>query len=266
MAPFSGYLYSAFSGYQNVEVEIPLPDSAYLVIVLWRCFFFLMKLDPREFSRPLEDFRPSPPAEFLLEVDGCPIGVGIIIHRRIAGEWVSIFAVSWCDEYELHNDSRFQNSMEFIAAVMGLACLGWLGYLDRNVEILGDNKASLSWLEAMKFRPGASTSAALAFILLHKKCGYNVVSTEFRAGVFNKRADSLSRRDSPLTLGFGSNYSFTRANSPPLLRELSALLNPAVDRMDEATLLESWGQYNSILGSLNHPCRNLSVTRHGPVC
>ena len=118
MAPFSGYLYSAFSGYQNVEVEIPLPDSAYLVIVLWRCFFFLMKLDPREFSRPLEDFRPSTPAEFLLEVDGCPIGVGIIIHRRIAGEWVSIFAVSWCDEYELHNDSRFQNSIEFIAAVI----------------------------------------------------------------------------------------------------------------------------------------------------
>jgi len=265
MAPFSGYLYSAFSGYQNVEVEITLPDSAYLVIVLWRCFFFLMKLDPREFSRPLEDFRPRPPAEFLLEVDGCPMGIGIIIHRRIAGEWVSIFAVSWCDEYDLQNDSRFQNSMEFIASVMGLACLGWLGYLDRNVEILGDNKASLSWLEAMKFRPGASTSAALAFILLHKKCGYKVVSTEFRAGVLNKRADSLSRGDSPLSLGFGTQYSFTRSTSPPVLRELSALLNPAIDRMDETALLESWEQYNSILSTLLHPYRHLSVIRHGPV-
>ena len=101
MTPFSGYLYSAFSGYSNQEAYIKLPVSAYLVIVLWRCFFFLMKLDLREFSRPLEEFRPQGPAEFLLEVDGCPMGIGIFIHERIDGEWSPIFAVSWCEEYDL---------------------------------------------------------------------------------------------------------------------------------------------------------------------
>ena len=54
MTPFSGYLYSAFCGFTNQEAYLILPDSAYLVIVLWRCFFFLMKLEPRDFSRPLE--------------------------------------------------------------------------------------------------------------------------------------------------------------------------------------------------------------------
>jgi hypothetical protein len=174
------------------------------VIVLWRCFFFLMKLDLREFSRPLEEFRPQGAAEFLLEVDGCQMGIGILIHECIDGEWSPIFAVSWCDEYDLQNDSRYQNSMEFISAVMGLATLGWLGHFNKRVEVLGDNTTSLSWLEAMKFRPGASTSAALAYILLHKQCGYSVVSTEFssrgkiisrmlfREGLYLPISDSMS--------------------------------------------------------------------------
>ena len=252
MTPFSGYLYSAFSGYNNLEVEIILPSDAYLVIVLWRCFFFLMKLDPREFSRPLQDFRPHDPAEFLLEVDGCPIGIGIFIHQRISGEWVPLFAVSWCDEYDLQNDSRYQNSMEFVASVMGLACMGWLGHFDKSVEILGDNIASLAWLEAMKFRPGPSTSAAIAYILLHKQCGYNVVSTEFREGVSN-RADPLSRRTLPSSLGFDTKHSLTFETAPPILKELSGLLNPSINYMDESVLLEHWGKFNSILYRLTNP-------------
>ena len=43
MTSFSGYLYSAFSGYDNQELEIHLLKFAYLVIVLWRCSCFLME-------------------------------------------------------------------------------------------------------------------------------------------------------------------------------------------------------------------------------
>jgi hypothetical protein len=98
MAPFSGYLFSAFSGYNNLEVQIPLPDTAYLVITLWRVFFFMMKLKPEYFTRPIESFRPYPPAQFRLEVDGCPQGIGVIIHERMGGRWSRIFAFSWCQE------------------------------------------------------------------------------------------------------------------------------------------------------------------------
>ena len=252
MTPFSGYLYSAFSGYSNQEAYIKLPDSAYLVVVLWRCFFFLMKLDLREFSRPLEEFRPQGPAEFLLEVDGCPMGIGIFIHERIDGEWSPIFAVSWCDEYDLQNDSRYQNSMEFISAVMGLATLGWLGHFNKRVEVLGDNTTSLSWLEAMKFRPGASTSAALAYILLHKQCGYSVVSTEFVPGE-NNLADPLSRGTLPSHFGFDESHSFTQLSAPPIMKELSALLNPSIECMEESFLLNHWAMINSILNRLTNP-------------
>jgi hypothetical protein len=83
MTPFSGYLYSAFSGYLNDETIIPeLPDTAYLVVVLWRAFFMLLKLDPREFTLPFESLRPVLDPTYLLEVDGCPEGIGFLVHSR----------------------------------------------------------------------------------------------------------------------------------------------------------------------------------------
>ena len=50
LSPFSGYLYEAFSGYRQ-EVYIKLPREAYLVILMWRLFLILMKLEPREYTR-----------------------------------------------------------------------------------------------------------------------------------------------------------------------------------------------------------------------
>ena len=253
MTPFSGYLYAAFKGYLNDETLIELPDSAYLVIVLWRMFFMLLKLDPQEFTLPLASLRPVSDPTFLLEVDGCPEGIGCIIYTRgDGGEWEAIFAFSWCKEYSLDNDSRYQNSMEFIACVMGIACLCWLGFDHESVAILGDNKASLAWIKAMAFRPGASTSAALCFVLLHRVFSLQVAHTDFRAGVSNVLADPLSRGAEPssLAMGFTMANSFTRATAPPILLELSALLDPSHDLMEESGLLDRWAQYTDVLERL----------------
>ena len=253
MAPFSGYLYSAFSGYLSDETILELPDTAYLVVVLWRVFLMLLKLDPKEFTLPLESFRPPPEPKYLLEVDGCPGGIGFLIYTRgEEGEWEAIFAVSWCGEYSLNNDSCYQNSMEFIACVMGVACLCWLGFSHESVAILGDNVASLSWMKAMSFRPGASTSAALCYVLLHRAHSLRVVHTDFRAGTRNVLADPLSRglEPSALGMGFTSANSFTRATTPPILRELSALLDPSMDLMEESELLDRWARYTDVIQRL----------------
>ena len=251
MTPFSGYLYSAFKGYHNLEVMIDLPDTAYLVIVLWRIFFFLMKLEPTEFTRSINSFRPLSPARYLLEIDGCPEGVGVLIYeKQDSGHWKSIFAMSWCNEYNLGNDSLYQNSMEFISGVMGLACLGWLGIHHTHVEVLGDNMSSLTWMKSLKFRPGPSTSAAVAYMLLLKIGGVEVVKTEFRPGVENIRADGLSRGDNPHQLGFSDYNSFTKDTAPPELKGLSRLLDPSINFMEEETLIQYWGLQTSIITSL----------------
>ncbi|WP_353203064.1 hypothetical protein, partial [Polynucleobacter sp.] len=254
MAPFSGYLYSAFSGYKNLEVEIVLPTEAFLVILLWRCFFFLMKLEPKGFTRKIEDFRPKGEPHFRIEYDGAPIGIGFIIsqYSKKTERFHRIWAVSWCDEYVLNNDSGYQNSMEFIAAIMGLACLSFLGHNNARVEMIGDNTSSLSWLKAMHFRAGSSTAAAIAYVSLNMHTGMKVVSTEYKEGELN-RADPLSRRIPPSDFGFTDRNSFTRANAPPILQELSVLLNPSHNAMDETTLLARMAKFNYIFRHLIVP-------------
>jgi len=176
----------------------------------------------------------------------------LVYNRGAGGDWAVIFAVSWFGEYPLNNDSSYQNSMEFIACVMGIACLGWLGVHHENVAILGDNVASLAWAKAMTFRPGASTAAALGFVLLQRTLSMRVVHTEFRAGVKNILADPLSRGKDPSTLGLGltAMNSFTRRTAPSVLQELSALLDPSEDLMEESELLDRWARYTQVISRL----------------
>jgi hypothetical protein len=215
----------------------------------------LLKLDPQEFTLPLESLRPIPDPTFLLEVDGCLKGIGCLIYKRgELGEWEAIFAFSWCYEYPLGTDSSYQNSMELIACVMGVACLCWLGFDHESVAILGDNKTSLAWIKAMSFRPGASTSAALCSVLLHRVYSLRVAETEYRKGEHNVLADPLSRGADPFSLGMGftAANSFTRATAPTILSELSGLLGPSRELMEESELLDRWAQYTDVIQRLRN--------------
>lgn len=142
--------------------------------------------------------------------------------------------------------------MEFIAAIMGLACLSYLGHNGKRVEVIGDNTTSLAWLEAMKFRAGASTAAAIAYVSLNQHTNMKVVSTVYQEGVLN-RADGMSRREHPSVSGFTAKNSYTKENAPPILKELSALLNPSHNIMEETTLLARMGKFNMIFRNLIVP-------------
>ena len=140
--------------------------------------------------------------------------------------------------------------MEFIAPIMGLACLAYLGIRRKRVEILGDITTSLVWLEALKFRPGASTAAAIAYITLIKHCGYKVVSTVHKEGKLN-RADPFSRRTSTASYGFTDLNSMTKHTAPPLIKELSTLLNTSIDIMEQTAILERMRKLDGIAYNLS---------------
>ena len=83
---------------------------------------------------------------------------------------------------------------------------------------------------------------------LQQHCGFKGVSTVYREGV-KKRADPLSRRETPSHYGFTTKNSMTNLTAPPIIKELSNLLNPSVNTMEESLLLNLMGKCNSI--SLN---------------
>ena len=107
----------------------------------------------------------------------------------------------------------------------------------------------------MSFCPGASTSAALCFVLLHRAHSLRVVQTDYREGESNVLADPLSRGTEPSSLGMGftTANSFTRDTAPSILRELSTLLDPSIEIMEEAELLNRWARYTEVIQRLPNP-------------
>jgi len=262
LKPFAGYLYEAFAGYIHLESYIPLPTEAYLVIVLWRLFLIMMKLDPVHHTRDFDSFRTRAPASYLIETDGCPGGIGFFLHRRDegSGEWEEFYAVSLVGEYDLGNDSRYQNSMEFIGILMALVTLRWLGVTHAVADVLGDNTASLSWVNDWKFRPGSSTAAALLFVLVCHSGSLAIGDSVFRAGVDN-RADGLSRGEPVEKWGFARTIdeSFTSDAIPAGIDLLSHLVDPSVELMTEAALIDTWVSMMGVLtqfqpSSIRSPC------------
>lgn len=250
LKPFAGYLYEAFAGYTHLDSYIPLPPEAYLVIVLWRLFLIMMRLDPVHHTRDLDSFKTRAPASYLIETDGCPGGIGFFLHRRVSGseEWEEFYAVSLVGEYDLGNESRFQNSMEFIGILMALVTLRWLGVTHAVVDVLGDNTASLSWVNDWKFRPGSSTAAALLFVLVCHTGSLAIGDPVFRAGVDN-RADGLSRGEPVEKWGFSRTIdeSFTSDAIPAGIDLLSRLVDPSVELMTESALIDTWVSMMGVL-------------------
>ena len=196
LKPFSGYLYEAFAGYIHLDSYIHLPTEAYLVIVLWRLFLILMKMDPMHHTRDLHSCSSKGSATFMIGSDGCPGGLGFFLHRRPSSldVWEEFYAASLVGEYDQGNDSRYQNAMEFICILMGLVTSRWMGVSHAVVDVLGGNTSSLSWIDDWKFRTGSSTSAALLLVSVCHTGTLSIGESVFRAVVDN-RADGLSRGD-----------------------------------------------------------------------
>ena len=101
-------------------------------------------------------------------------------------------------------------------------------------------------------------------MLLHKMGGLTVVNTEFREGVLNVVADSLSRGADPLSRdfkalargvdprarGFHIRNSFTQVTAPPILKDLSKLLDPSFNIMVEELLYHQWNQFSDLIEKL----------------
>jgi len=254
LTPFSSYLYDAFAGYHNLDAYIPLPHEAYLVVVLWRLFLLMMKVDPLSHTRDLNSFHRSSESLYCIESDGCPDGLGFFLLRKSVDSpsWTRFYAVSIVDCFDLKRDSKYQNAMEFIAILIGIATLVSMGISSTCIDILGDNVSSLSWSSTFRFRSGSSTSSALLFVLLSHRFHLSVGRTNFRPGVDNE-ADGLSRgRDTPSSLGFypEDNASYTYDDMPPLLYDLLHLVDPSKPLMTEDTLLATWSRMMEILQSL----------------
>ena len=166
-----------------------------LDVSLWRAFLAMVHLRPDQFCRPLASFRHGN-ATVSIEFDASIYGFGVIIGRKIRQQGV---IPVWCgfenpfDLSKVVHVSTYQNALEFIAIVLGVAIMVRRGIRNVAVMIIGDSMSALSWIGSGQFKSEFTRRAATVYLMLCMRVGIDIVNEEWIAGLENVDLDNLSR-------------------------------------------------------------------------
>ena len=199
MEPFSQALYAEETGMRNRHVYKAFKGIGGRVAVwMWRAMLCLQHLNEETFGRTFDSFRERA-ADFLLEYDASLGGLGLCLTDLRTGKLLGVGAMRF--PFDLGEESRWQNTAEFMAVVMGLVSLVRLGYSSITIKLKGDNISSLRWGSKEHFSSRLCFKAALVYIMMAVAFDMRVVEAEHVPGKDNGFCDALSRGSSPESLG-----------------------------------------------------------------
>lgn len=250
MRPFCGSLYNEMKGMRKRVVSKRLGEEAVRCIELWRVFLVMMELGSKfGYRRSLDSFR-SREAMFVIEYDASLTGLGIVLYKLIEGVEVIWKVVSVEFPYSLEQDSSFQNTAEFIAVVLAMACLASLRVSNASVRLRGDNISSLRWSVKERFKGCRCLNAAVVYIAIGSHCDLRVEETVHLPGLNNVVCDGLSRGRLPSYYGFSVDQSFVCDRQDKLFEEVLLLCCPSTLSsgfdfnsfwLSVSSLVVSWG-------------------------
>lgn len=227
MRPFCGALYSDMKGLRGRCISKKLSDESIRCIEMWRVFLVIMEIDSEGgYRRPFDTFRLRE-STFLVEYDASLKGLGIVLFKLEGGVeqiWKGIAAVL---PYELEEDSSYQNTVEFIAVVLAMACLASLGISNASVKLRGDNVSSLKWSVKERFRGNLCINAATLYVAIGSKLDLRVEDTIHLPGKSNVRCDRLSRGTSPDMLGFRREQQFICKDQKRMFTDVLSICDPS---------------------------------------
>ena len=248
MLPYSCHLYNAICWRHNLLAIIKphqLGDEFRQALQLWRCVIILMEIrrEDLRFYRTFSSFMPLSAPAFKIEFDASLEGGGVVVSKLCGEGWavqrVISFLFPYSAEFALSEfQSSFQNTCEFIAALVGLSAAITLGAKDGQVELAGDSKTALRWLETWKFKSGPSNKAAMLYVALGLKFNIRLDKQIFVLGVDNTVCDRLSRGTHPKDLGFLENQ-YSDDEDPHITRLLS-LCKPLFVETQSYDLVTQW--------------------------
>ena len=246
MKPFTHFLYLAIINRREMAALITVESTLWMAIQLWQIFLIATKLDPIRYARCIRTFAERGVPGLWLSYDASLEGLGFVVRtgepQSITGDPGRVgvvLAVSFDTPYQLNGDAGYQNTMEFIAIVMGLFCIRNLLRQNVNVQLIGDNTSSLHWCDKERFRGGRSNAAAIAFILMGIQGGPSVVGTSHIKGEQNVQCDRLSRGIRPRSMGFAAEVC-PRVSRDKQFITLIQLINPKIEHDNERSLTALW--------------------------
>jgi len=237
MRPYTHILHAITSGYTCPHVRISLSELAQSDVMMWRAFVLLLIANPSRLSRPMESFREQP-AHYIIKYDASLTGLGVGLYDIQENQLVVYTALQL--PFTVDNDSSNQNTMEFVAVVLGLL-LAWKSKLTNfYYDLHGDNMSSLAWARSDRVNSLLARRANIIFTTISMHLQANLVSTEHVPGFMNIVFDGLSRNVSPEELGLDPALSYDAEGDTSVLQFIQ-LCNPAIqltNMLSHTTLLQ----------------------------
>jgi hypothetical protein len=193
LTPLAKNIYSSYKN-RSRHTSIFINNDARISLLVFRALFTLAMTHEDIFARPLFSFCPRCP-EWIIEFDASLFGGGVVVHKvgpdqretRLGACQFSLYSLDFQD------DSSFQNTSEFLAAIVGLMLAIRLGCSGASVCFRGDSISALTWLESGRFR--SSYTIKCASVLTHLCIVHNihVNKSQHISADMNFLADALSR-------------------------------------------------------------------------
>ena len=201
MKPFVHELYASYQG-RREHVLFELEPTTARVVKLFRLFLALTALNEITFSRSIASFKRNKPT-VIVEFDASLRHIGVLYYKRntdgsetpLGGGAASIA------QLDFGVDASYQNTAEFIAAVLGISGLVQLDITSTEVELRGDSITALSWAAKTLFHSDLIGNASLVYVMQSIYSKVNVADVTHLTAADNWRTDYLSRGGTMELLG-----------------------------------------------------------------
>ena len=142
MRPFCGALHRLSHGRKERQATFFLSEEAKIAIRGWRAMLCLVHLDEQRFTRSLDSFRDEVPS-YVIEFDASLTGAGIIWFNKAGNGTEVCMGASAVDLSGLGfgGDSSYQNTSEYIGAILGIIRLVKMDIRSVDIELRGDSIA-----------------------------------------------------------------------------------------------------------------------------
>ena len=249
MKPFVHELYSSYQG-RREHVLFDLEPTTARVVKLFRLFLALTALEEITFSRSLVSFQIKRPTK-VVEFDASLKHIGVLYYRRnsdgsetpLGGGAVSIAQLNF------GVDASFQNTAEFIAALLGILGLVQLGITPSDIELRGDSITALSWASKTVFHSDLLGNASLVFVMQSLYTKVNVAVVTHLTAADNWKTDYLSRGGTLKLSGLKENRFVGLKEVNLQNSDMIETCNPRRKIESDLDFFRMWIQLRESLGS-----------------
>jgi hypothetical protein len=245
MRPQSSRLYAASSGEwwpSQPAARIAIPAGALTAIQLWRAMLCLGVAHPQHFCRSMLSYA-YPRARFVVHFDASLFGVGLLWWRRAddGGETLLGGASLSLADLAFGEDSKHQNTAEYIAVTLGIAGLAtFFGARDEAIDLRGDSVTALEWASRDRSRSVIAWNASTVQVAVCSAAEIWVNEVFHIAGDDNVICDSLSRGALPSDLDLPEGTAIWRLDEEENFRALVGLCDPRLASDQASQFLPLW--------------------------